>query len=299
MFSLILLALSLLAFTPINATKILVSKSAYRENSLPIENIPCLSRNNFIYLSDPGVPVYKVTWYTKTSNNDLTRNNNKINYFAPFDFKGGTTVNALPWDTTRVSDGEYFIYANVYTNSTTISKRYVGNFIVCNNYSFLVSDNENMFDSQLINIDTIISQDSPLFVAVVPLDDVVSTVVTYNNNTLPNLLRSSKPPLAFVADFSKFIPDFFNTTQYILQANSSLITGSTAIRRVLIPPLSTTDAPTISPTTSKPTTVKPTTVAPTTVAPTTVAPTTESTAKPTNETDGPTFAPTFAPTTVP
>jgi hypothetical protein len=115
-------------------SQIFVSDNLDKFNSVPLLNLyntTCLSGLKYVFLNtdfnDPDNRITKVTWYTKKNTCDIERYNNKTNYFPPFDFKGGKL-----WDTNKVHNDFYFMYANVYFNNT-IAYKFRNKFCICNN----------------------------------------------------------------------------------------------------------------------------------------------------------------------
>ena len=124
--------LTALCLMTATACQIMVSKSPDKTSAVPLANSTCLSGDVYIYLSvlkTDKIP--QVTWYTKKSVCSIERYNNKTETTYPFNFKGGNETNPTPWNTTKVTDRDYIMYANVY-NSSGISERYRDHFSVCN-----------------------------------------------------------------------------------------------------------------------------------------------------------------------
>lgn len=141
-----------LCLMTVTACKILVSNSPNRTTSVLIANSSCLSDNVYIYLDvlkTDKIP--QVTWYTKKSVCSMERFNNKTDTQYPFDFKGGNTTNPIPWNTSKVSDGDYIMYANVYNISGNISERYREQFSVCNDPTTIKSNSTHFASTTYAN----------------------------------------------------------------------------------------------------------------------------------------------------
>lgn len=112
---------------------IMVSKSPLKTDSVPLVEASCLSGVVYIYVDVlESDDVQKVTWFTKKSVCDTERFNKKTERTFPFDFKGGNRNQPMPWETSKVKDAEYVMYANLYDSTGTIAERFREYFTVCN-----------------------------------------------------------------------------------------------------------------------------------------------------------------------
>jgi hypothetical protein len=264
MFSVLLIAFFGLA-NAADPSKIMVSKSALRTDAVPINQVTCLTRDNFIYLDQPDDgTVDLVVWYTQSGRTPL-KNNIKKELYWPYSFKGGTNVNSLAWDTQLVVDDEYSIHAYSFKEKRNIAVN-DANFIVCNNYNFLVSQNWEVYDAQILNDDTVVDDTQPLYLVVSPLDNVVDITVTLDGQPLENN-KDSDGNYFFKADVSDYKEWFMGSTEpHALRAEIQLITGNTSIVNYTFPTVVESAAPTAAPTDAPLDTVEPT-VPTTTVAP--------------------------------
>ncbi len=110
---------------------IYVSNNADLHDSLLLSESPCLSDMKYIYFVPEVDNVEKVTWYTKKSYCDKDRYNEKTTYECPYSFKGIVDNVPLPWNTTKVDDNQYIMYANVYVEGSIV-QRFREWFCVCN-----------------------------------------------------------------------------------------------------------------------------------------------------------------------
>jgi hypothetical protein len=230
--------------------QVYVSKSTRRTDADLLKDVPCLSRDNFIFYDSTDSTIEKVTWHTirKDSSDEA---NIKTNNYYPYDLKGGSNMNAISWDTLNVRDSSYVLYTNVYRNDT-ISEKIQTNFVVCNTVSLYLSDNENMTDPVRMNSDSLITNNK--YIGVLPSDDIQSISVTFDNIPLTNLVTNIVDVLAFVGDINTI--NLSTNENHIVVANFTTIFDSIGIRRVILsvtisdtPTASPTESPTESPTT--------------------------------------------------
>jgi hypothetical protein len=266
-------------------SQILVSKSTKKTDPVLLKYTPCLSRDNFIFYNNTDPTIEKVTWYT-TRGSATERLNKKTSKYWPFDFKGGSNMNARPWNTLNVPDDTYFLYTNIYRNGT-ISEKSKLPFVVCNTVSLFFSDNKHMIEPRLIQSDSlIINKKKNLYIGVLPSDDIEDITVTYDDIILNNLITNIINVVAFVDNTDGL--DLSTNVTHTIVANFTTIFGSTGIRRVILDTPFTespTEKSTENPITEKPTEVK------------TESPTKKHTEKPTEiETELPTEVKTESPT---
>ena len=233
-----MLGLLLIAFAgsvvAADPSRIMVSKSALRTDSVPINEVTCLTRDNFIYLdqADDGT-VDMVVWYTQSGRSPL-KYNVKKQLDWPYNFKGGTDVNALSWSTELVRDGAYSIHASSFLNRRNVAVD-EADFIVCNRYMFLVSQNDAVTDAQVLSLDTVIDDTLPIYLVVSPIDNVVGMTVTLDGEPLENT-KDGDGNYYFKTDVSDY-KDWFMTTDkpHVLRAEIQLITGATSILSYTFP----------------------------------------------------------------
>ena len=244
-------------------SKIMVSKSALRTDGVPINQVTCLTRDNFIYLDQPDDgTVDLVVWYTQSGRTNL-KNNVKKELYWPYSFKGGTNVNSLSWDTQLVIDDEYSIHAVSFFEKRNVAND-IATFIVCNNYTFLVSQNWDITDAQILNADVVVDDTQPLWLVVSPVDNAVGITVTIDGQPLENN-KDSEGNYYFKADVSAYKEWFMGSTEaHTLRAEIQLITGNTSIVSYEFPVVASSVAPTAAPTATPVETTEPTVPAETT-----------------------------------
>jgi hypothetical protein len=245
MFNLLFIAFAGFAFAA-EPSRIKVSKSALRTDGVSINELTCLTRDNFIYLdqADDGT-VDLVVWYTQ-SENSILKNNIKKELYWPYSFKGGTNVNSLSWDTQLVNDGKYSIHAVSFLQGKNVAVD-AAFFNVCNEYNFLVSQNWDVTDAQFLNENVVIDETQQVWLVVSPLDNAVGITVTLDGNVLDNN-KDTEGNFYFKSDISAYKDIFLNPEEpHTLRAEIELITGNMSILNYEFPVVEPTDAPTAAP----------------------------------------------------
>ena len=133
-----IICLSLINFV---LSEIWISNSPSKKNSILLSESGCFKGDKYIFLNLDGeeadilnTEIQKVTWYTKKNICSTDRYNKKVNYQFPYNFKGTKKGVANPWDTTKVNDGSYVMYANIYIDGLIV-KRYREPFCIRNDDS--------------------------------------------------------------------------------------------------------------------------------------------------------------------